>query len=242
MFEPSQFALLTTALATSLLHTLIPDHWLPFVLIGRARRWSVGRTALISGFSGLVHTLGSLMLGGIAWLIGIGAADALGETMERASLWLLIAFGGVYAAWAWRKGGHFHPGGARVHGSEPHEACDGHEGNTHPEHLHYHADDHLIREGAGADADAWWLALIIGANPCVLVLPIMLAAVPGGAAAVGLVALFYSLPTILLMVGLAAVGVAGARRIRLPGAARHMEAASGILIAGVGVALLVIGR
>ena len=100
MFEPSQFALLTTALATSLLHTLIPDHWLPFVLIGRARRWSVGRTALISGFSGLVHTLGSLMLGGIAWLIGIGAADALGETMERASLWLLIGFGGPVAAYS----------------------------------------------------------------------------------------------------------------------------------------------
>ena len=27
-----------TAVATSVLHTLIPDHWLPFVLIGRARR------------------------------------------------------------------------------------------------------------------------------------------------------------------------------------------------------------
>ena len=37
-------ALTGAAVATGVLHTLIPGHWLPFVMIGRARGWSAGRT------------------------------------------------------------------------------------------------------------------------------------------------------------------------------------------------------
>jgi len=37
---PFPTLLLATAAATAAFHTLIPDHWLPFVLVGRARRWS----------------------------------------------------------------------------------------------------------------------------------------------------------------------------------------------------------
>jgi len=49
--DASQYALLTTAMATGLLHTLIPDHWLPFVLIGRAKNWSVRTTLAVSGLA-----------------------------------------------------------------------------------------------------------------------------------------------------------------------------------------------
>ena len=234
MHESTVYLLLTTAAGTALLHTLIPDHWLPFVLIGRSRKWSAGTTALVSGVSALIHAALSVALGLVALGIGLTAGQIVGETLERAGALLLILFGLVYAGWAWRKGGHFHPGGKLLHAGEGGEGCAGREGHGHPDHLHYHADDGLIRGRPGWSALG--LALIVGLNPCVLILPVMLASASRGAAVFWLVVGAYIVPTVLLMVGLSVLGVAGGRRIPVPGAARYMEAASGLLIALLGAA------
>lgn len=228
--------LFVTAAATAAFHTLIPDHWLPFVLVGRARGWSSRTTALVSGLSAVVHVALSAVLGLLAIGAGELVAKAIGHQLERASGALLVVFGTAYALWAWRKGGHFHPGGALLHRADPKVACDGHEGPENPEHLHYHADEAWIRAGKGAVP----LALVVGLNPCVLVLPIMVATAERGAATVAAVTLAYSVTTVMLMVGLSVAGVAGARRLPVPAVARHMEAASGVLIALVGAAVLLL--
>jgi len=226
--------LLLTAAATAAFHTLIPDHWLPFVLVGRARGWSARTTAAVSGFSAIVHTLLSVALGLLALRLGRSAAAAFGERLERGSGILLVVFGIVYALWAWRKGGHFHPGGSLLHAANEAEGCDGHEGSAGSEHLHYHADE----AGKGAMA----LALIVGLNPCVLVLPIMVATAEAGPGAMALVTAAYSTTTIALMVGLSVAGVSGVRRLPFPAVARHMETASGVLIALCGAVFLLIAR
>jgi ABC-type nickel/cobalt efflux system permease component RcnA len=227
--------LLGTALATALFHTLIPDHWLPFVLIGRARNWTVATTAAVSGVSALIHTALSILLGALAIAMGLTWAQVVGESLEKASAVLLVVFGLGYAAWAWRKGGHFHPGGRLMHRDASAASCAGDEG-AHPEHLHYHADDELIH---GADRrNGIYLAVIIGLNPCVLILPVMLSSVERGMAAVAGVTVVYALTTSVLMVALSTLGVAGARRMQVPGVARYMESASGLLIALTGIVLL----
>jgi len=235
MQASTDYVLLSTAIATGVFHTVIPDHWLPFVLIGRARGWSIGRTAGVSAFSALVHVTISSLIGLFALAAGLFAADLVGETLHRAGAILLIVFGLLYAIWAWRKGGHFHPGGAWLHSRAGTPSCAGDEGNDNPEHLHYHADDELIR--GRSRWSALWLAVLIGANPCILLVPIMTSAAGQGPGFVSLVVLTYSLPCIALVVGLSVLGVVGARRIRLPGAARHMEMISGLIIAALGFVL-----
>jgi len=228
--------LVGTAVATALFHTLIPDHWLPFVLIGRARNWSVTTTAVVSGVSAVIHALLSALLGVLAIAIGLGSARALGESLAQASAVLLVAFGTAYAVWAWRKGGHFHPGGRLLHHESADGGCPGNEGGSHPEHLHYHADGGMIH---GSDRrGGMYLAVIIGLNPCIVILPVMLSSVELGTATVGVVTAVYALTTTVLMVGLAVLGVAGTRRIPVPDISRHMETGSGLLIALTGVVLL----
>lgn len=223
------------AIGTALFHTLIPDHWLPFVLIGRARSWSAGKAAIVAAVSGGIHVLTSTAIALAVLGLGTLGATAIGEGLERGSQWLLVIFGLVYAVWAVRKGGHFHPGGLHVH--EPAEpVCEGNEGDTHPEHLHYHADMEWI-EGRSRPGVAW-LAVIIGINPCLLLLPLMVEGSDGGWPAMVMLVAAYGIPAILLMAGLSALGVATTRRIRLPLAARWMEALSGVLIAALGVGLL----
>ena len=49
-------AVLTTIAATgftvAFFHAAIPTHWLPFVLVSRARGWSRGKTLAVSTFAG----------------------------------------------------------------------------------------------------------------------------------------------------------------------------------------------
>jgi ABC-type nickel/cobalt efflux system permease component RcnA len=231
--------LLATAVSTALFHTLIPDHWLPFVLIGRARGWSKRTTLTVSGVSAAIHVALSAALALLGVAAGLEVARAVGQSLSDAAPYLLIAFGVVYAAWAWRKGGHFHPGGTLVHRAGEGAPCPGEE-ESDPEHLHYHADDALIRNATGRSAFA--LAAIVGLNPCVLILPLVLKGADQGAFALAAILGAYSLTTVALMVGLSVAGVAGTLRFTLPGAARYMEAASGVLIAGAGIALLLLER
>jgi len=235
MGEATTYALLSTAAATALLHTLIPDHWLPFVLIGRARGWSATTVAAASGLAALIHAGLSVLLGLVAVWIGLAAVQVVGETLETVGAGLLILLGLGYAAFAWTKGGHFHPGGSLLHAGGGATGCNGTEGHSHPQHLHYHADDGLI--GGRSGWGAWGLALIVGINPCVLVLPIMFAGVARGAGTVALVAVAYAVPSAVLMVGLSVIGVTVGWRVRLPWVARYAEMGSGLLIAALGAAI-----
>jgi putative Mn2+ efflux pump MntP len=237
--DATTFALLSTAAATAVLHTLIPDHWLPFVLVGRSRGWSASTVAFASGLAAVIHAALSILLAAVAAWIGLAAMEVVGETLERVAGVLLVLFGTGYALWAWTKGGHFHPGGALLHGSASGRACDGAEGPGHPEHLHYHADGELVGGKAGGWS-ALGLAVVVGINPCVLVLPILLASIPRGGTTLALVAAAYAIPAAFLMVALSVLGVRVGWRIRLPGVARYAELTSGLLIALLGVALWIV--
>ena len=41
----------------SLLHSFIPTHWLPFSIVGRAQKWTLSRTLLVSTFPSLSLSL-----------------------------------------------------------------------------------------------------------------------------------------------------------------------------------------
>jgi len=96
--------LLLAAVSTAAFHSLFPDHWLPFVLVARARRWSLKRTLWVTGLSNLLHIALTVTLGMVALVVGLEFSQAVGEAMERATGILLIVFGSGYAFWSWRRG------------------------------------------------------------------------------------------------------------------------------------------
>ncbi|RLI84618.1 hypothetical protein DRP07_00575 [Archaeoglobales archaeon] len=83
--------LIVASVSITVVHSLAPDHYLPFVAIGKARKWSAGKTLALSGIAGTVHVLTSIILG-MLLILGI---DLLGfaEAVERSSPLLLIAIG-----------------------------------------------------------------------------------------------------------------------------------------------------
>ena len=57
-----------TGFTVAFFHAAIPTHWLPFVLVARARRWNRAKTVGVAIFAGLGHVALTTLLGlAIAW-------------------------------------------------------------------------------------------------------------------------------------------------------------------------------
>ena len=57
------FPLVVAAATVGSVHTVAPDHWVPFAAVARAGRWSAARTALVTALCGLGHVTVSALLG-----------------------------------------------------------------------------------------------------------------------------------------------------------------------------------
>src|SRR5438093_1313983 len=72
------FLLLLSSCSTAIIHALIPDHWLPFVLMSRVERWSERRAAALTGVAGLLHVLVPILFSASVEGTGALLASALG--------------------------------------------------------------------------------------------------------------------------------------------------------------------
>ena len=111
-------ALVAAAVSIGSIHTLAPDHWVPFAALARAQQWPVRRTALITAACGLGHVTGSVALGLLSVLLGVELLERFGRHLESASGLLLIGFGVAYAVWGLRRSAHAHRHGHH-HGPQP---------------------------------------------------------------------------------------------------------------------------
>ncbi len=69
-------AFLGAGLLVTVLHTVAPDHWLPFIVVGRARRWPLARTLRLTLLSSAAHV-------GLTILLGLAIALVSLESLNR---------------------------------------------------------------------------------------------------------------------------------------------------------------
>ena len=152
-----------TGFTVAFFHAAIPTHWLPFVLVARSRKWSRGKTLLVTIFAGLGHILLTSLLGlAIAWF-GFQIDEKLGQAFPAAAGGLLIAIGLYYFFQQWRGGGirHHHLLGGK---HQPSAHC-GHE------HGHSHWDDELKESPLLSTQQGDWAAIsglfvLLTLSPC----------------------------------------------------------------------------
>jgi len=230
--EPAAIVFLAAASATAALHALIPDHWLPFVLMGRSRRWSVGKTLALASAGGLVHVFLAVGLGLLTYRLGREGAEAaarrIGETLEVLSSLALAGFGFLYGAYSWNRERHHHPAtGAHAEGA-----------GAGPDSHHHHG--HLLERWFGGEMSGWSLVLVIGVSPCALAFPILLASAAAlGMSGVLMVAAGFGASTMLTTLAITLAGSLSARKIDFPFLTRYGDLISGSLIGLVGAFLFV---
>ncbi|HEY2556683.1 MAG TPA: hypothetical protein VGI08_06215, partial [Diaminobutyricibacter sp.] len=143
MIDMSELLLIGAVAVVGVLHTIVPDHWVPITLIARQRGWSQRETALAALQAGAGHVTSTLLIGFVVWFAGIAVALRFGHIVETASSIALIAFGSWIAIASWRElrgqGGHGHSHG-HSHGhdsghdhSAGHDHGDAHDHGTAPE-------------------------------------------------------------------------------------------------------------
>src|ERR1700694_5068111 len=130
--------LIGTVAAVGVLHTLVPDHWAPIVVVGRQQGWSVSRTARAAAIAGLGHVTSTLLLGVLLWALGAALAVRYGHAVNVVAAVALMAFGGWIAYGGWRE-----LRGAQEHGHEHfgHAHLHRHEDATQHVHWHQHHAD-----------------------------------------------------------------------------------------------------
>jgi hypothetical protein len=97
-----QLLLIAAVAAVGVLHTMVPDHWVPITLIARQRGWSRRETACASFQAGIGHVMSTLLIVVVVWLAGVAFATRFGHIVDSATSIALIGFGGWIALGALR--------------------------------------------------------------------------------------------------------------------------------------------
>lgn len=230
-------ALYITAASIGFFHTLLgPDHYLPFVVMGKARGWSLRRTALITFLCGLGHVFGSIVVGLFGILLGIGVMklEALESIRGNLAGWALIGFGLAYFTWGVRTAIR----------KRPHRHTHLHDDETHHAHTHSHDDGHyhLHDEKGKRNITPWILFTIFILGPCEPLIPVLMypAAKMSITGLIG-VALIFSTVTIVTMLVIVSASTLGINLLPLERLERYGHALAGATICLCGVAIQFLG-
>ena len=231
--------LLVGAVAIAVTHTLLgPDHYLPFVMMARAGRWSPARTGWVTALCGVGHVLSSVAVGAIGLGAGLAVAHIEGIETRRGdwAAWALIAVGTAYTLWGVRKAIRAKRGLApHVHGSAGHLHI-----HTHGSHPHHH--DAADPRGAQRVLGFWALFTVFVLGPCEPLIPLFVLPASRGRWGLALAtALLFGVVTIALMVGVVLGTRAGLVRLPLGRLEPWSHAVAGAVVTASGLAVVFLG-
>ena len=225
--------LTTTAATIAFIHTIFgPDHYLPFIVMSRARGWSFFKTTWITILCGLGHVGSSILLGAIGIAAGIGVSKLEGFESFRgnAAAWAFIVFGLGYTIWGLR----------RAILNKPHKHYHTHvNGTVHVhEHVHLNSHDHTHRN----NLTPWILFTIFVLGPCEPLIPVLMyPAAKSSTWGIMQVSLVFSLITILTMLTLVILASYGLKLVTFGKIERYTHAIAGATIFLSGFAILFLG-
>ena len=230
-------ALVVAAVSIGFFHTLFgPDHYLPFIMISWARKWSALKTFIITLLCGIGHIGSSVVLGliGVAMGIAVNKLELAESVRGNLAAWLLIAFGLAYLVWGLR---HAYRNKPHIH-SHLHIGTDLH---THP-HTHHDQHTHIHDREAAVSITPWVLFAIFVFGPCEPLIPLLMypAAKNSLFGLVVVTAVFGSV-TIATMLVVVLLSRAGVNFLPLAPLQRFSHAVAGATICLCGLAIQFLG-
>lgn len=233
--------LLTTIAATgftvAFFHAAIPTHWLPFVLVSRARQWSRWRTMGVALFAGLGHVLLTSLLGLVIAWFGFQLDEHAGHMFHQIAGGILLLIGALYFWRQWRGTGvcHHHPPGSRHQASAE---C-GHEA----ERSHWEQelqDSKVVTDRSGDWPAISGLFVMLTLSPCEGFLPVYLSGVQFGWTGFFVLSGILAAGTLAGMTLFTWLTLVGLERFELKLFERWEAALLGTLFCGLGLLLLLL--
>ena len=225
--------LTATAATLAFVHTVFgPDHYLPFIVLARARGWTIARTIFITLLCGIGHVGSSIVIGVIGIGAGIGLAKLIGIESVRGNIaaWAFLAFGLVYTIWGIRK--------AII--NKPHKHFHTHsDGTVHVhDHTHLNSHDHQHKQ----NITPWILFIIFVLGPCEPLIPVLMyPAARNSTWGIIQVASVFSVITILTMIILVVLATYGLKLVTFGRLERYTHVLAGATVCLSGCAILFLG-
>ena len=239
----NEIILLSISAATiGFIHTLFgPDHYLPFIVMSKARKWSLWKTSILTVICGIGHVGSSIVLGilGIAFGIGVSKLEKFEGIRGNIAAWAFIVFGFVYLVWGlWRAyknkpHKHFHAHGDLVHEHE-------HNHNTLDEHI-VEKHNHHHQTTKKANITPWILFTVFVLGPCEPLIPLFIyPAAQHNKAGVFFVSFIFSAVTIITMLAMVLIFSSGLKALPFGKLERYTHAIAGatIFLSGCGIVFL----
>lgn len=228
--------LLLTAVSVGFFHTLLgPDHYIPFIAMAEAGKWSRAKTFWVTLLCGIGHVGSSVVLGflGIALGIAVSRLEMFEAARGSVAGWILIVFGALYTLW----------GLFRAYKNRPHTHIHPHSDGSLNTHTHDHQGDHVhAHESETPSLTPWILFTIFIFGPCEPLIPILMyPAAQGHILNVVAVALVFGIVTVGTMMGIVFGSLAGLRLLPLHSMERFSHALAGVAVLACGIAVQFLG-
>ena len=229
--------LLITAASVGFLHTVLgPDHYIPFIAMSKARKWTKNKTFWITLTCGIGHVISSVAIGavGVALGVALNKIEYLESFRGNIAAWLLIAFGFGYFIWGMKKA---------IRG-KPHSHIHLHENGELHTHTHSHTNSHVHvhTPSKKANITPWILFTIFIFGPCETLIPILMyPAAKENVLGVILVTSVFALTTIGTMLAIVFISLRGIEIIPLERFEKYMHASAGLIIFICGISIQAFG-
>lgn len=249
------------AAMVGIIHSILPDHWVPLAVVARTQHWSLARLARVTTLAAAGHVLTSVVLGGVVALIGLQFQKQVETQQGHIVGGVLVITGVGFLIWALTGHGHAHEHGSASdedHQPHQHEHESGvativagahvHE-HVHAgvRHSHRHNHDAFIEAQASRIAEhssrgtlISTLAAIavpfgVAASPDLTFLPLGIAASAYGVGAVGAVLVVFAAVTMATFVGLTLVATAVGYQMRGEWLEEHANTITSVVLIAIGV-------
>jgi sulfite exporter TauE/SafE len=225
--------LLITAITISFLHTITgPDHYLPFVMLGKSRGWSPARTVGWTMICGCGHVWSSVLLGLGGAAIGWSVSSLQSVQSVRGGIagWSLVVFGLLYSIW----------GVIRANRNSLHKHFDIHDDGS--IYVYEHRDGYSVAAKEKHRVTPWVMFIIFLLGPCEPMIPLLyFPAVNGSWVSMFLLVMVYTIFTISTMAAMVLFGYYGLSLLRTNLLNRYMHAVAGISIFICGLGMVWLG-
>lgn len=225
-------ALCVTAVTISAVHTASgPDHYLPFIVLSRSRKWTLSKTIFLTIICGFGHILSSVLLGMAGVFLGwqLHKISWLQDIRGNVSGWALLAFGILYLIYGLRQ--------AYLNKAHKHFDVLGED-----VYVFEHKHGEMVTPGSRVKVTPLVLFAIFVMGPSEPLIPLLFySGTQRSVTEVIVLVTVFTISTVLTMLGMVLLGIYGYSFFNTDKLERYVNAIGGAVITICGIGMVFLG-
>jgi nickel/cobalt transporter (NicO) family protein len=197
------------SLLLSLIHALIPHHWIPIIAISKTEKWTNKEAVFATFITGLSHMISTIVIGIIVGFVGIKLFEKYSAITSIVAPTILLVIGIAYLVLDFRAGHHHHH--------------------------HFDMDDEKLKNRKSKTAIITSLSIAMFLTPCVEIEAYYFQAANFGWAGIFTVSAVYLIMTLVFMSSLVYVGLNGVNKLNLNFLEHHAKRITGTVLIILGI-------